>query len=124
MSDLVRLTLDTEVCIGVGQCELLAPDTFELDDDEGTARIVGDADVDRALAEQVEANLCFFSEDVRGTLVDYLYDMVSDLQRSSCRDEFRTMSREIYIALDGVLRRTSAARAAAAYAAATPAVAS
>ena len=37
----------------MGQCELLAPDTFELDDDEGTARIVGDADVDRALAEQV-----------------------------------------------------------------------
>jgi len=53
LSDLVRLTLDTEVCIGVGQCELLAPDTFELDDDEGTARIVGEADVDRALAEQV-----------------------------------------------------------------------
>lgn len=53
MSDFVRLTLDSEVCIGVGQCELLAPNTFELDDDEGTARIVGEADVDRALAEQI-----------------------------------------------------------------------
>ena len=53
MSDLTRLTLDVEACIGVGQCELLAPDTFELDDDEGTARIVGDPAIERALAEQV-----------------------------------------------------------------------
>ena len=45
MSETVRLTLDTEVCIGVGQCELLAPDVFELDDDEGTARMVGGPDV-------------------------------------------------------------------------------
>ena len=53
MNETVRLTLDAEVCIGVGQCELLAPDVFELDDDEGTARMVGGPDVDRALAEQV-----------------------------------------------------------------------
>jgi len=36
-----RLTLDPECCIGVGQCEMLAPDVFRLDDDEGIAVMIG-----------------------------------------------------------------------------------
>lgn len=53
MSETVRLTLDTEKCIGVGQCELLEGDVFQLDDDEGTARIVGEPVLPRDRAEIV-----------------------------------------------------------------------
>ena len=42
MRDTVRMALDAEKCIGVGQCELLEGDVFRLDDDEGVAVIVGD----------------------------------------------------------------------------------
>ncbi len=47
----VRLALDVDVCIGVGQCELLAPDVFRLDDDEGTSALVGSPWVAAAQAE-------------------------------------------------------------------------
>lgn len=47
MSDTVRLTFDVEKCIGVGQCELLEPDVFRLDDDEGTAVVIGDPELPR-----------------------------------------------------------------------------
>jgi len=56
VSDTIRLTLDTEKCIGVGQCELLESDVFRLDDDEGIAVIIGDpvlpADRARAVVEK------------------------------------------------------------------------
>ena len=53
MTDTVRLTLDAEKCIGVGQCELLEGDVFRLDDDSGTAAIVGDPVLPRDRAEVV-----------------------------------------------------------------------
>lgn len=42
MTGTVRLTFDAEKCIGVGQCELLEGDLFQLDDDEGIAVLIGD----------------------------------------------------------------------------------
>ncbi len=47
----VRLALDAELCIGVGQCELMAPEVFRLDDDEGTSELVGSPWVAAAQAE-------------------------------------------------------------------------
>ncbi|SNR90710.1 ferredoxin [Geodermatophilus saharensis] len=35
----MRVTADREVCVGSGQCELLAPDVFEVDDD-GAVRVL------------------------------------------------------------------------------------
>ena len=29
----MRVTADRELCVGSGQCEMLAPDVFEVDDD-------------------------------------------------------------------------------------------
>lgn len=39
--DLVRLVVDTESCIGGGQCEMLEPGTFLVGDDDGLASVVG-----------------------------------------------------------------------------------
>ncbi|MGY1734052.1 ferredoxin [Geodermatophilus sp. SYSU D01045] len=35
----MRVTADRELCVGSGQCELLAPDAFEVDDD-GAVRVL------------------------------------------------------------------------------------
>lgn len=51
--DLVKLRINDEVCLGVGQCELLEPETFELDDDEGMAHVKGEGKLPRARAEAV-----------------------------------------------------------------------
>lgn len=51
-ADLVSLTVDEERCIGVGQCELLEPDVFRVDDDSGLASALA-VTVDRARAERV-----------------------------------------------------------------------
>lgn len=32
----MRITADTEVCVGAGMCALTLPDVFEQDEDEGT----------------------------------------------------------------------------------------
>ena len=53
MADLVKLTLDPEVCIGVGQCELLEPEVFRLDEDENISTLVGEAQLPRDRAETV-----------------------------------------------------------------------
>ena len=45
--------LNTELCIGVGNCELLQPDHFRVDDDTAVARLIGDAVLARADAETV-----------------------------------------------------------------------
>jgi ferredoxin len=37
----VRLTVDPERCIGAGQCEMLEPDTFFVDDDTAVASAIG-----------------------------------------------------------------------------------
>ncbi len=51
--DLVTLQIDAEVCIGVGQCELLEPDTFRLDDDEGMSHVIGEGTLPRSRADVV-----------------------------------------------------------------------
>lgn len=38
----MRVVADREVCVGTGQCELLAPSVFEVDDD-GAVRVLQDA---------------------------------------------------------------------------------
>ena len=40
MTDQMRLRVDAGLCIGVGQCELLEPKIFRVDDDTGTSTIV------------------------------------------------------------------------------------
>lgn len=50
---MVRLTLDAEVCIGVGQCELLEPTVFLLDEDENISTLIGEATLPRDRAEAV-----------------------------------------------------------------------
>ncbi len=40
--DLVRLLVDVEKCIGIGQCELLEPEVFRLDDETGISAVIGD----------------------------------------------------------------------------------
>lgn len=40
-SDRVRMTVDETRCIGAGQCEMLAPDHFRVDDDSALAEFVG-----------------------------------------------------------------------------------
>ncbi len=51
--DRVRLTVDREACIGGGQCELVAPEVFEVDDDEGIAAVIGDGTLPRSVALDV-----------------------------------------------------------------------
>jgi len=40
VTDPMRLRIDAGLCIGVGQCELLEPKIFRVDDDTGTSTIV------------------------------------------------------------------------------------
>ena len=40
MTDQMRLCVDAGLCIGVGQCELLEPEIFRLDDDTGTSTVI------------------------------------------------------------------------------------
>ena len=51
--DLVTVDLDADVCVGVGQCELLESDIFLLDDDEGISTVIGDGRLPRRRAEVV-----------------------------------------------------------------------
>lgn len=37
----VRMVVDDTRCIGAGQCEMLAPDHFRVDDDSALAEFVG-----------------------------------------------------------------------------------
>lgn len=37
----VLVTIDADVCVGIGQCELLEPDVFALDDDLGYSVVIG-----------------------------------------------------------------------------------
>ena len=53
MSELVKLQVDRDACIGVGQCELLEPDVFRLDDDEELSEVIGDGTLPRDRAEVV-----------------------------------------------------------------------
>lgn len=35
------MTVDTDICVGVGQCEMLESEVFHLDDDTGMAVVIG-----------------------------------------------------------------------------------
>lgn len=37
MSHHVRVIVDHDVCVGIGQCEMLEPDVFEYDEEAGLA---------------------------------------------------------------------------------------
>ncbi|MGH1491639.1 MAG: (4Fe-4S)-binding protein [Acidimicrobiales bacterium] len=45
--------LNVELCIGVGNCELLQPDHFTIDEDTGIAELTGDGVMAVAAAEEV-----------------------------------------------------------------------
>ncbi len=49
----LELRVDADRCIGVGQCELLEPDVFQLDDDEGISTAVGNRRLPRDRADTV-----------------------------------------------------------------------
>ena len=53
MNNKVRLTIDAERCVGVGQCELLEPGLFRLDDDTGTTILVGTPKLPKGRAHKV-----------------------------------------------------------------------
>lgn len=38
---MVVVAIDADVCVGIGQCELLEPDVFALDDDLGYSAVIG-----------------------------------------------------------------------------------
>ncbi len=46
----VVMAVDDTRCIGGGQCELLAPDVFEVDDDTGIAAVTAPGLLDRVTA--------------------------------------------------------------------------
>jgi ferredoxin len=49
----MRVTADRELCVGSGQCELLAPDVFEVDDDGAVRLLQEDPDDDGAVRDAV-----------------------------------------------------------------------
>ncbi|MCY4663868.1 MAG: ferredoxin [Acidimicrobiaceae bacterium] len=51
--DLVRVAVDLERCIGGGQCEMLEPEVFLLDDDEAISSVIGSGALPRQRAEVV-----------------------------------------------------------------------
>jgi len=53
VSDKVQLIVDVECCIGVGQCELLEPGLFQLDDETGTTILLGVPQLPRDRAHKV-----------------------------------------------------------------------
>ena len=59
MSGAVHLTVDLDRCIGIGQCEMLEPEVFRLDDEDGISRVADGATLDRARAAEVPAYAIF-----------------------------------------------------------------
>jgi len=53
VSGAVHLTVDLDRCIGIGQCEMLEPQVFRLDDEDGIARVADGATLDRTRAAEV-----------------------------------------------------------------------
>lgn len=49
-----RVTIDITRCAGIGMCEGLAPDLFEVDDDDGRAHLHSDL-VDASRLAELEA---------------------------------------------------------------------
>mgnify|MGYP001819883176 CR=1 FL=1 len=53
MSEQIRLVVDADVCVGIGQCEMLEPEVFEYDEDAGLASVRDDATLPRDRADAV-----------------------------------------------------------------------
>lgn len=51
--DLVRVAVDSQRCIGGGQCEMLEPEVFLVDDDEAISSVIGSGVLPRARADVV-----------------------------------------------------------------------
>ena len=51
--DLVRVAVDSERCIGGGQCEMLEPEVFLVDDETVISSVVGPGALPRPRAEVV-----------------------------------------------------------------------
>ena len=49
----MRVTADRELCVGSGQCELLAPEVFEVDDDGAVRLLQEETDDDAAVRDAV-----------------------------------------------------------------------
>ncbi len=49
----VRVAVDDERCIGGGQCEMLEPSVFLVDDEEAVSSVIGDGVLPRPRAEVV-----------------------------------------------------------------------
>ena len=52
-ADLVRVAVDSQRCIGGGQCEMLEPEVFLVDDDEAISSVIGSGALPLARAEVV-----------------------------------------------------------------------
>ncbi|MYH77774.1 MAG: ferredoxin [Acidimicrobiaceae bacterium] len=52
-ADLVRVAVDSERCIGGGQCEMLEPEVFLVDDDEAISSVIGSGELPRDRADVV-----------------------------------------------------------------------
>ena len=52
-TDLVRVAVDEERCIGGGQCEMLEPEVFLLDEDDVISSVIGPGALPRARADVV-----------------------------------------------------------------------
>ena len=52
-ADVVRVTVDSQRCIGGGQCEMLEPDVFLLDEEDVVSSVIGTGELPRSSAEVV-----------------------------------------------------------------------
>ena len=50
----MRVVADREACVGAGQCELLAPEVFEVDDDGAVRVLQPEPDDDSAVRDAVQ----------------------------------------------------------------------
>jgi len=55
---MVRITADRHVCVGAGQCVMLAPETFDQDDDGIVLVLAAELDADTGAAARQAAELC------------------------------------------------------------------
>ncbi|OBC11965.1 ferredoxin reductase [Mycobacterium sp. 852013-50091_SCH5140682] len=51
----MKIRVDATKCSGIGLCEMTAPTVFEIGDD-GQSHVIGDADEDRAVAQEAVSN--------------------------------------------------------------------
>ena len=50
----MRVAADRELCVGSGQCELLAPEVFEVDDDGAVRVLQPEPEDDTAVRDAVQ----------------------------------------------------------------------